>query len=72
MSKENLVIHGRKLLCCPKCKSPNVRWYEIYEQPMLWDQYPTRGIDSEGTETQAGDIIDVFCVHLLIMIELTQ
>ena len=25
MSKENLVIHGRKLLCCPKCKSPNVK-----------------------------------------------
>ena len=59
MSKENLVIHGRKLLCCPKCKSSNVRWYEIYEQPMFWDQYPTRGIDSEGTETQAGDIIEV-------------
>ena len=59
MSDNKRMANGRKLLCCPKCKSPNVRWYEIYEQPMFWDQYPGRGIDPEGTETLTGDIIAV-------------
>ena len=43
---------------CPRCGSVYVRWYEIYEQPMFWDQYAD-GIDPEGCETQTGDIIGI-------------
>ena len=55
MSEE---LKTERLRTCPKCRSQNVRWYEIYEQPMYWDQFAT-GIDSEGCETQAGEIIEV-------------
>lgn len=53
MSEE---LNVAKLRTCPKCRSCNVRWYEIYEQPMYWDQCAS-GIDPEGCETRAGDII---------------
>ena len=55
MSEE---LKTERLRTCPKCRSQNVRWYEIYEQPMYWDQFAT-GIDPEGCETQAGEIIKV-------------
>ena len=55
MSEE---LKPERLRTCPKCRSQNVRWYEIYEQPMYWDQFAS-GIDPEGCETQAGEIIEV-------------
>lgn len=55
MTKESPITTGGRTLR----KSPNVRWYEHYDQPMFWDQFLTRGIDPEGTATQAGEIIGV-------------
>ncbi len=47
-----------RLKRCPKCSSVTVRWYEVYEQPMFWDQ-TADGIDPDGTPSNAGDILRI-------------
>jgi hypothetical protein len=48
-----------RLLPCPKCRSFAIWWSEIYEQPFLFQQSEHKGLDPNGSEGKAGDIIAV-------------
>lgn len=52
-----------RLLGCPKCKSFAIWWSEIYEQPFLFQQSESKGLDPNGMAGKTGDIVAVagFC-----------
>ncbi len=59
-----LLSGGRtNLLPCPKCGSFAIWWSEIYEQPFLFQQSESKGLDADGIEGETGDIVAVcgFC-----------